>query len=404
MKILQINAVGQYGSTGRTCREISEYINQETEDICYTAFSEGVADKYSYRIGTSLEKKIHALLSRVSGKQAHFSRRGTRELLRYMDEIKPDVVHLHNLHGNYIHLPQLLRYLASNDIPTVLTLHDCWFYTGKCCHYTADECYKWKTGCHHCPRLKKDNASWFRDATPQLWGEKKKLFEAIPRLAVVGVSDWITNEAGKSFLACAKEIRRIYNWIDLEVFCPRENSFAIRTLMGITGKKVVLGVASGWSDAKGLGEFIRLAGLLGDDYAVVLVGHMPDGFGLPSRIYHIPATESPDELAEYYSMADVFVTLSLEESFGKVSAEALACGTPVICYDSTANGELVGEGCGKVISPGNLGETAAAVKEICAAEKQLFTVRCRAFAGMNFSKAVRINDYMELYRIMMTCQ
>lgn len=398
MKILQINAVGQYGSTGRNCKELAEYINTCTEHSCYTAFAQGTVDEYSYQIGTKIEWKTHALMSRLTGEQARFSAKGTKALLRYMDGLQPDVVHLNNLHGNYIHLPMLLKYLAENDIPTVLTLHDCWFYTGKCCHYTVDHCNRWKSGCYDCPRLQKDNKSWFRDATSKLWEEKKELFEAIPRLAVIGVSDWITNEARESFLSCAKESRRIYNWIDLNMFYPRETGSEVKARLGLGDQKIVLGVASGWSNSKGLNSFIRLAGLLGKNYTILLVGKMPEGTVLPENMVRIPGTESTDELAEYYSSADVFVTLSLEETLGKVSAEALACGTPVVCYDSTANGELVGKGCGAVLQPGDIEGIAEAVREICADGKEKYSSACRAFATDNFKKEDRIEDYLELYK------
>jgi len=397
MKILQINAVAQFGSTGRTCKELAQYMNTQTEHRCYTAFSVGEADEYSYHIGSGMDTKIHGLLSRLTGKQAHFSKGATKDLIRWMKQLQPDVVHLRNLHANYIHFPMLMKYLAKEDIPTVITLHDCWFFTGKCCHYTVTGCDRWQTGCHHCPRLKKDNASWIVDATRQLWNEKKALFEAIPRLAVTGVSGWITDEAKKSYLKCAKRIERIYNWIDLDTFAPVPTAQQTRDEMLPAGKKMVLGVASGWSNAKGLDAFLSLAQKLGEEYVICLVGAMPEGVQLPDNLYHIPSTDSAQKLAELYTMADVFVTLSAEESFGKVSAEALACGTPVVCYDSTANKELVGDGCGEVLASGELEAMERAIRRICLADKEAYTQTCRQFAYANFKKEDRIRDYLLLY-------
>lgn len=398
MKILQINAVNRFGSTGRTCKELAEAVNKTEEHRCYTAFSVGMPDEFSYRIGNKLDTKIHGLLSRLTGKQAHFSKRETKKLIAWMGELKPDVVHLRNLHANYIHFPLLLKYLAKEDIPTVVTLHDCWFFTGKCCHYTMDGCMKWQTGCHHCPRLKRDNASWFLDATKQLWMEKKRLFEAIPRLAVTGVSQWTVDEAKKSYLRCAKQITRIYNWIDLDVFKPQKYDLQRRKEITPGGEKMVLGVASAWSAAKGLDAFVKLAQLLGREYVICLVGTMPSGAVLPDNVRHIPATETAGELAELYTMADVFVTLSAEETFGKVTAEALACGTPAVCYDSTANKELVGPGCGAVHKLGDLEAVAASIKEICAKDKrEFYEDACCEFARKNFSKEDRIKDYLDLY-------
>ncbi len=397
MKILQINAVGQTMSTGRTCREFQDFVNSKTEHECRTAFAQGKEDAFSIRIGNPVDWKLHGLFSRLSGKQAHFSRLSTLKLLQYIERYQPDAVMLRNLHGNYIHLPMLLRYLANNDIATVAVLHDCWFYTGKCTHYTVTGCDRWKNGCHHCPRLKMDNPSWFIDAAKQLWQEKKALFEAIPHLAVIGVSDWIANEARQSCLACAKVIRRIYNWIDLELFSPQENSSLLREKYNLTGKKVVLGVASGWSRAKGLDTFGEIAAKLGERYRIVLIGQMPSGWRLPENLLHIPPTGSAKELAEYYSMADVFVTTSLEESFGKVSAEALACGTPVVCFDSTANRELTGTDCGKSVPVNDIDAMIKAIDDFAHCEAADLQKKCRQFATANFDKEKCLNEYFELF-------
>ncbi|MRR37182.1 group 1 glycosyl transferase, partial [bacterium] len=261
MKVLQINAVNGLSSTGRIVQELA--FGLEARGIeCSIAYTYGTVPERGYVIGTKFERLIHALGSRIVGKQGYFSKRGTRGLIRFIETESPDVVHLHNLHGNYVNLPMLLGHLARMDIPTVLTLHDCWFYTGKCCHYTSDACNRWEAGCGSCPRLCKDNRSWMIDASASMWAEKKSLFEAIPRLAVVGVSDWITSEARRSYLSCASDIRRIYNWVDMEVFKPsRPSEAGMRCGFGDEGF-VILGVASCWSPAKGLDDFAHLARMI----------------------------------------------------------------------------------------------------------------------------------------------
>ncbi len=404
MKILQINAVYRKGSTGRTCKELSEYING-TDNTCYSVYAYGSTDNsYTHRMSTSTDIRFHSFMSRLTGKQGYFSVLSTKRLINYINDLKPDVVHLRNLHGNYINLPLLLEHLADKDIPTVVTLHDCWFYTGKCCHYTVTGCYKWKQGCYKCPSLRKDNKSWFIDATASMWKRKKQLFEKIPRLAVVGVSDWITSEARESYLSCARILRRIYNWIDLNVFYPKDETEDVRHRLNITGKKVILGVASFWDDSKGLKDFVSLSRILSDDYVIVLIGRLNADIELSRNMIHIPVTESLSELTEYYSMADVFVTLSVEESFGKVSAEALACGTPVVCCNSTANPELVGNGCGRVVEPGDINAFAAAVYELSNKDKKEISSHCRSFAEKNFNKNDRIEDYLSLYRELCSMQ
>jgi len=396
MKVLQINAISRIRSTGRLCAEIADYLNSIGEEG-YLAYSDGKPYEKGYKIGTPLEMKLHSLFSRLFGLQGYFSKRGTKKLLKYMDEIKPDVVHLENLHANYINLGLLFDYLIKNNIPTVLTLWDCWFFTGKCAHYTVQDCYKWKTECGSCPRVKKDNKSWFFDRTTKMYRDKKTWLNSIQNLAVVGVSDWITAEAKKSFLSSAKLITRIYNWIDLEVFKP-VNADALRQKLGLGKYFVILGVASGWTTAKGLDGFLALAKILPEDMRIVMVGRINPDIPLQNNIVHIEETHDVKEMVEFYSMADAFVHLSVEETFGLVTAEALACGTPAVVINSTANPELVGEGCGYVSGSGNADEILRNIIKIRETGKNGFSENCRSYAKRNFSKGDRVKDYYQVYK------
>ena len=397
MKILQINAVNAIASTGRNAKELGDFLLSQGHDSVI-AYSKGPSlDKNrEFVMGNNIDAKLHGLLSRISGMQGYFSHGATKKLLAFMDEYSPDVVVLNNLHANYINLPLLLRYLANNDIATVAVLHDCWFYTGKCCHYTAKGCYKWKESCGACPQLKKYNKSWLFDRTEKMLADKKKLFGAIPRLAVVGVSDWITEEAAEaSVFKNAKKITRIYNWINLDKFKPTDSE-DIRNKLGIQDKKVILCVSSLWSYDKGLKTVLKLSEKLSPDERIVMLGNLPDKNLLNDNIISLPATNSIEELVELYSMADVFFQPSLEETFGKVSAEALASGTPVICFNSTANPELVGEGCGAVVSVGDIDGLYKEVKEIWSKGKSVYSKACREFAEQNFDMKKNLSEYAKL--------
>jgi glycosyltransferase involved in cell wall biosynthesis len=412
MRVVQVNAVNGVGSTGRSVAELAAGLERRgiTSPVAY---SSGMPAEGGYVIGSRFEKRVHALASRVTGRQAYFSRRGTIHLLRYLDEELPDLVHLHNLHSNFINLPMLLEYLATKDIATVVTLDDCWHYTGKCCHYTADSCYRWQSGCGSCPRLMKDNPSWLIDATAAMWTDKRRLYAQIPRLGVVGVSDWITTEARRSFLAEATILRRIHNWVDLDTFAPSPKQGHVPRPW--TGDEfVMLGVASRWSSAKGLDDFGRLAEALeggalagsrisraGGSRAkprVVLVGAVDAKTHLPPSVSVVHPTDSARELAHYYRWADVLLQLSQEETFGKVVAEGLACGTPVIAYDSTANPELVGPGCGYVIEPGRIDRLVAGIGHVMELSRDYFSESCRVHAERNFDKESLIDEHVRLYR------
>ncbi|MHA6533613.1 glycosyltransferase [Paenibacillus sp. BAC0078] len=396
MKVLQINAVSVIKSTGRICSEISDYLN-DTNEEGYIGYSYGLPYKNSFKVGTSLEIKMHALYSRFFGLQAYYSKKGTKKLLDFISDLKPDVVHLHNLHANYINLRMLLHFLAKEDIPTVLTLHDCWFYTGKCTHYTVSNCNRWETGCGNCPRLKKDNPSWFFDRTKKMHKDKREWFSMIPRLGVVGVSDWITFEASKSFLSSAQFVKRIYNWINTDEFKP-VNTDRIKHELGLDNKFIILGVASGWSNNKGIEKFVELASMIEEDTAIVLVGKLNEKTSLPKNIIHKDETHNINELVEYYSIADVFVNLSLEESFGKVTAEALACGTPIVVMNSTANPELVGNGCGYVIENNDMECILDTIHKVKKNGKIKYASNCIEYAKMNFDKNARIADYLSVYK------
>lgn len=398
-RVLQINAVYGVGSTGRFCLEMEAGLDHLGIE-CYTAYSSQGPFKpiNGYLIGRQIDHKIHALLSRICGLQGYFSRKATIELIEYAKKLKPDVVHIHNLHANYINIEGLLSYLAISNIPTVLTLHDCWFYTGKCTHYTADDCYRWKDSCGSCPRLHKDNTSWFFDRTSQMLSDKNRWFAQIPRLAVIGVSDWITGQARQSILRGANEICRIYNWIDSEKFCPVDSNLKVRQKYGIKPDSfLMLSVATAWSNSKGLDKFLKLSSVLKHDESLLLVGNLPRNINLPDNIIHINATHDIEELNAIYSAADLFLNFSIEESFGMVTAESLSAGTPAIVMNSTASPELIGAQCGYIADHMQFEDIINKISLVKMHGKMHFSAHCRNFAIDHFNKSRLVSAYRDIY-------
>lgn len=398
MKVVQINAVCDTGSTGRICRELNEaVIRHGYKGI--VLYGNGSSNyQFAYGVSGKYGVKCHGLLSRILGKNAAYSPFSTKKIVNILKIYKPDIVHLHNLHGNYVNLKPLLEYLSEEDIPTVLTLHDCWFFTGKCTHYTTIGCTRWQTGCHHCPQLKENIPSWFFDRTGEMWQEKKRLFAAIPRLAVIGVSDWITNEAKQSFLNDAVILKRIHNWIDLSVFYPRGKEFA--GAFGISEDKYsILCIGSGWSKKNDKTKYLlQLAQMLPKNYEIILAGTVPFADHLPENIKTVGYISSAEELAKLYSACDVYVHLSREDTFGKVIAEAIACGTPAVVFDSTACPEIVGDGCGQVVPAGDLGAMLHAAISIAEQDKTAWERICVTYAAEQFSKDKLIEETMQLYQ------
>lgn len=395
MKVVQINAVYEYSSTGRTTTEMHEYLCEKGIDSYVFCTNYSNSKKNVFKFSSGLDMKIHSVLSRILGMQGMFSYFSTKKLLAKLEQIKPDVVHLRVLHSNCINLPLLLRYLAKHNIATVLTLHDCWYFTGHCCYFVDSKCCKWKTGCGGCPDLKNWNKSLFFDNSAKLLALKKELFGNIKNLAVVGVSDWVTDFIKDSILKDAKIVKRIYNWIDIPKFTPRDTK-AIRESIGFDDKDfVVLGVAQIWSPSKGLDSFIKLAKQC-PDIKIAIVGKVLQT-DLPANIILLGVVSDTQKLIDYYSMADVFFNPSLRETFGKVTIEAMAAGTPAIVYRATASPELIKDGCGHIVEINDINSVVNVLQEIENKGKGYYSENCRAYVFEAFNRNVLMGKYLSLY-------
>lgn len=405
MKIVQINETCGTGSIGRMTAELA-YAYRDYGHESYVFFASGTPtyDK-SIRIGNRMAQIVHALHSRLTGKQGYASVLSTYQLLRTLDRIQPDIVHLQNLHSNYVNLGMLLRYLARKNIATVITLHDCWFFTGKCTFFVPVNCQKWKNGCGKCPLLHFDNVNptLFFDRTAKCLSDKEKWFAAIPRLGVVGVSNWVTGNA-KASIFSGNDPETIYNWVDTDVFMPREPLRSIGT-HNIQGKFIVLMVAMGISEKKGYLVLKELAQRLPQEYQIILVGKNTDNLEIPQNVIHIERTNDAVELSQYYSTADVCVNTTKYETFGLVTAEALSCGTPVIVYNNTASPELVGPGCGYAVEEtSGIDAVIEAIHKIKAVGKRNMSADCRKFVQTHFNKKAAEEQYLSLYERLLSSE
>lgn len=395
MKVVQVNAIYGRKSTGTIVREIKSCCERNGIE-CYVAYS--VADRPGskvpdgYRIGSKLTAKWHALLSRICGKQAYFNRLTTWRFLRWLDRLKPDVVHLHNLHSNYIHLNMLLRYLAKRDIPTVITFHDCWYFTGGCVHYTSVGCDRWKTGCGHCPQLK-EIPSWFLDSTASVLRDRARFLNAIPHLSIVCVSEWIAGQVRGSVLR-EKPVLVIYNGFDLDIFRPRTSE--IRERLGIKDRFVILGPADKWLLPVNAQTMKYFLDKMPDDTVLVLFGSSPAVVDSP-KIISLGYIKDRDEMARVYSMADVFVNCSREDTLSSLNLECQACGTPVVTYDATGSKETVDNQCGFAVETGNCPDLWDRVLEVRRVGKASLSSACRDFVRSRFEKTSNYMEYIDLF-------
>lgn len=366
MRILQINSHYNQGGAARIVACIHTRLRaQGTES--YVAFGRGraVDDPAVWRFDRIPEIYFSALASRLSGLNGWYNRGATRRLLRYIERIKPDILHLHALHGYYLNFPLLFDYINENKIPCVWTFHDCHAFVGNCGYYF--DCEKWKDGCGHCPRLHGYPASSFLDFTAYMWKRKKELFTADTPKLIVTPSDWLTEQARASYFG-RYPCETIRNGIDTEgSFYPRDRRVCRKKYGYGPEEKLVLGIAVGYGDPrKGAEYIIRAARDLRGRARVILIGwekcndHMLVG---ADNIVALPRTDSVDMLAEYYSMADVFVLPSLAENYATVTLEAMACGTPVVGFDAGGIPEQLAGNKGIAVPAGDQAAFTAAIRQ-----------------------------------------
>lgn len=390
MKIVQINSTCGIGSTGKICVGISKLLTSKNIEnyILYSSKSDG----YKHGIVCSNEYyvKLQALKSRLLGNYGFNSRKATQRIINELERIDPDIVHIHNIHGHDCDLEMLFGYFKAKCTKLIWTFHDCWAFTGYCTHFTMEKCDKWETNCYDCPQRK--DFSWFFDRSNELYCNKKELFSGL-NLTIVTPSQWLADLVKQSFLK-SYPVKVINNGIDLNVFKPSPSDF--REKHGIsTNQKLLLGVAFDWGKRKGLDVFIELAKHLTTEYKIVLVGtdDVTDKM-LPKNIISIHHTHNQTELAEIYTAADVFINPTREDNFPTVNMESLACGTPVITFDTGGSPEIIDDTCGSVVECDNI----SILKEeiICVCMKKTYPKEACLDRAKAFDKNERFKEYLDL--------
>ena len=392
MKVLMINVVCGIRSTGRICTDLATALEEQGHEVKIAYGRESVPEqfqKYAVRIGTDLDVKLHGVKARLFDGAGFGSKAATIKFIKWVEQYDPDVIHLHNIHGYYINVETLFKYLKRCGKKIIWTLHDCWAFTGHSAYCDAVKCEKWKTCCYECPQIKEYPKSII-DKSKSNWIKKQEIFSDIDNMILVTPSHWLAGLAKESFLKQYK-VEVIHNGIDVSQFRPLENDF--KKYFGLDNKRILLGVATAWDDMKGYTDFIRLAAILDDSYKVVLVGLNEEQIkALPPNILGIKRTSSVKELAYIYSAADVFLNLSYCENYPTVNLEARACGTPIITYDTGGSSESGGSEC-IVVKQGNLQEVVAAIDKTILNDK----VDESELDKRNFSKRNSADRYVNLY-------
>lgn len=391
--LLQINVTANWGSTGK----IAEQIGLRAQAYAWNSYiaygrEANPSENKLIKVGGMCDVLEHYAENIALDNEGLASRIATKRFLKKIDEIKPDVVHLHNIHDHWLNYKLLFQYLIKKQIPVVWTQHDQWALTGRCA-YIPDRCHKWKVECGNCKR----KVFFTMDRSRRNYLLKRELLSSIPRLIIIPVSKWLANSFQESYLK-DREIFVFHNGIDINVFSPKNTD--IHTRYGIEkGKKIVLGVAAVWDARKGLNDFYNLAKKLPkEEYSIIIVGQLTKkvpNLDDSCQIVFIPQTQNSKELAEIYSAASVFVNPTYQDNYPTTNLEAISCGTPVVTYRTGGSPESVDEATGLVIEQGNIEDLYKAIITLTLGN---YKEACRKKAINDFDKEKCFEKYIDLYQ------
>lgn len=413
-KLLQINPVLRTStSTGRIMKEIGELAmaNGWESYVAYSKGRDGLPGSTSIPVpvGNKASVAWHGLQTRILDRHGLGSVLATKRFIEDIRRIGPDIIHIHNIHGYFLNYRILFDFLSHSGIQVIWTVHDCWLYTGHCYHYMYAGCDRWKTGCGHCPQRGKFPRSLLADRSARNFRDKRDAFCSMPedRLTIVPVSDWMRSEMSESFLKDYR-FQVIHNGIDTDVFSPQPAlESEVRRCYGLGDRHVILGIASIWSEEKGLNDFVEMAARLDSDEVIVLVGmdrkQLDDVLSrcgrtvLGDRMVAVKRTADVHQLAGLYSTADVLVNPTWQDNYPTVNLEAISCGTPVVTYRTGGSIEAVAGDTGFVVEQGDIEGLVDAVRRVETLGKAHFMDACRSRAVKEFRKEDRYAEYIELY-------
>lgn len=345
MKYVQINSNSYSWAKNIVFKFHKQLLSEGVDSYVIWGNGSPTRNDHEIKINTKWNLKLDGALTRIDGKMGFHSHIITKRLLKELDRIQPDIVHLYSPLGYYLNIEMFFKWLAKNNCKFIWTLHDCWAFTGYCLHFTMANCNQWKESCtNNCPAPTRGGRyPDFGVKRRIAWSfeKKKQLFTMLPedRVTLITPSEWLAGLVKQSFLG-KYTVEVIHNTIDKDVFKPVLSDY--KKKFNLENKFVILGVSLRWDDRKGLPDFIKLLTDLDEDYAVILVGLRPKQIseineiakGSKSKFIGMTRTESQEELVRIYSISDVFFNPTLEENYPTVNLEAQACGTPVITYDT----------------------------------------------------------------------
>lgn len=394
--LLQINTNVGWNSTGRIAEDIGKLAIEHgwLSTIAYGRNMNGTPASTSQlvRVGSNKDIILHGIATRLFDRHGLHSRKATINLIKRIDEINPDIIHLQNIHGYYLNYQELFAYFARSGKPLVWTLHDCWPFTGHCAYFDIANCSKWINGCSHCPLKTTYPASFACDNSFANYLAKKEAFTSVDNLYIVTVSQWLKDIVDQSFLGKYPSFV-VHNGVDI----PTNPGGRVRR------ERLVLGAASKWDRRKGLDSFIKLRKALPPEFRIVLIGLSSKQIrSLPHGIEGLPRINDRSAFYDWYRRAAVFVNPSLSENLSTTNLESQACGTPVVAFNIGGTRETIGQNTGMVVEPGDIDAMSEAILKITASPKVFSADACRQFIQANFNKAKNYSTYIDIYESILT--
>ena len=398
MRVYQVNTFCGTKSTGRITTAIASLVIEEGGESRIAYGVPPVARQWkeiAYQVGRPLERKIHGAIRKFLDGEGYGSKFATMKLIEDIEKFNPDIIHLHNIHGCYIHLKTLMRYLKRKQLPIVWTLHDCWTFTGHCAYFDMSCCEKWRNGCHHCPSQRSYPVNRGIDGSKRNYREKKKLFSDLENVTLVTPSEWLEKLIKQSYMKKHKT-KVIVNGVDVNVFKGNIERVNYSKYSLSESKKLVLAIASDWDERKGLDYIIKAFEALRQTHNFVVIGLSQSQVeNLPKGMVGIQCTENVDELACWYSSADCLANPTLEDNMPMVNLESMACGTPVVVFDTGGCSEVVISNCGKVVKKRDTGAFIQAIEEV-SGNKEKYRKFCLE-QGLKYSEENTFKSYLDLY-------
>ena len=389
MRVAQINSVYGRGSTGNIVRNLHTHYLENGIDS-YVFFGRGTqsSGKNLIKFSNQADVLYHGLQTRFFDRHGLVSKTVTRNLIKSLNELNPDIIHLHNIHGYYLNYPTLFNYLKKDFKGQVIwTMHDCWAFTGHCAYYTYAQCNKWETHCHNCPQKKEYPKSLYKDNSFENYELKKDNFSGLKHLQLITPSKWLKNQLSKSFLS-DYNVKVLNNGVDKSIFKPFKSKF--KESNELVEKKIILGAANIWEKRKGLKYLIALLEHLNYEEHIIVVGKSKflDTFTHP-KLTHIGQTSNAYELADLYNAADVYFNPTLEDNFPTTNLESIACGTPVVTFNNGGSSETIDNIISKSINNTSATENLEKLREVYSEKEdhQKITMASQIKSMSDFNKS-----------------